>query len=104
MGSHPFCLLRTRWRRFISSVESPAVSLCSPESLGLPHREPFVFVDEVTDREQHAISLGLSFEQFDRQIPVAMQCPTHNHVIDDDLVKEDVLLKGRMNQKETPIP
>ena len=53
-----FCLLRTRWRRFISSVESPAVSLCTPESLGLPHREPFIFVDEVNEREPGLSATG----------------------------------------------
>lgn len=39
-------------------MESPRAPLCTPESLGLPHREPFVFVDEVNQREPGVSAVG----------------------------------------------
>ena len=45
-------------RRFIRVVEFPRAPLCAPESLGLPHREPFIFVDEVNEREPGVSAAG----------------------------------------------
>lgn len=58
VSSHLFCLPTTLRRRFIRGVEFSRALPCTPETLGLPHREPFVFVDAVTELEPGVFARG----------------------------------------------